>query len=182
LQTFPALKGRAKILRRYASQKMSLNPDPIELRPATPDDSAFLFSVYRSSRLEDLVALNWTSEQIEGFLAKQYEAQERFFKTDYPHAEELVVLRAGDRLGQMMIERGEREIRMVDLALLPEHRNVGIGTHLINGLLAEAEKAGSVFRVQVMRSNPAVNLFERMGLVRTGETGSHYQLEWRRAT
>jgi len=161
---------------------MPLNLDPIELRPATPDDTAFLFSVYRSSRLDDLANLNWTSEQIEDFLAKQYEAQERFFKTDYPHAEELVVLRAGERVGQMLIERGEREIQMVDLALLPDHRNAGIGTYLIGRLLADAEKSGSVFRVQVMRSNPAVALFERLGLVRTGETGSHYQLEWRRAT
>jgi len=158
---------------------MPLNLDPIELRPATPDDGAFLFSVYRSSRLDDLTNLNWTSEQIEDFLAKQYAAQERFFKTDYPHAEELVVLRAGDRVGQMMIERGEREIRMVDLALLPEHRNAGIGTHLVNELLAEAKESGRAFRVQVMRSNPAVALFERLGLVRTSETGSHYQLEWR---
>lgn len=161
---------------------MPLNLDPIELRPATPDDSAFLFSVYRSSRLDDLTNLNWTSEQIENFLAKQYEAQERFFKTDYPHAEELVVLRAGAPVGQMMIERGEREIRMVDLALLPEHRNAGIGSHLIGGLMAEAEKAGTVFRAQVMRSNAAVGLFERLGFLRTGETGSHYQLEWRRGT
>lgn len=161
---------------------MPLNLDPIELRPATPDDTAFLFSVYRSSRLDDLANLNWTSEQIEDFLAKQYEAQERFFKTDYPHAEELVVLRAGETVGQMLIERGEREIQMVDLALLPDHRNAGIGTYLIGRLLADAEKSGSVFRVQVMRSNPAVALFERLGLVRTGETGSHYQLEWRRAT
>jgi ribosomal protein S18 acetylase RimI-like enzyme len=158
---------------------MPLNVDPIELRPATPDDSAFLFSVYRSSRLDDLTNLDWTGEQIEDFLAKQYEAQERFLKTDYPHAEELIVLRAGDRVGQMLIERGERELRMVDLALLPEHRNAGIGSHLIGRLLAEAEKSGSGFRVQVMRTNPAVGLFERLGLVRTGETGSHYQLEWR---
>ena len=161
---------------------MPLNLDPIELRPATPDDTAFLFSVYRSSRLDDLASLNWTSEQIENFLAKQYAAQERFFKTDYPHAEELVVLRAGESVGQLLIERGEREIQMVDLALLPEHRNAGIGTYLIGRLLADAEKSSSVFRVQVMRSNPAVALFERLGLVRTGETGSHYQLEWRRAT
>jgi ribosomal protein S18 acetylase RimI-like enzyme len=161
---------------------MALNLDPIGLRPATPEDSAFLFSVYRSSRLDDLTTLNWTGEQIEDFLAKQYEAQERFCKNDYPHAEELIVLRAGDPVGQMMIERGEREIRMVDLALLPEHRNAGIGTYLIGRLLADAEKSGSSFRVQVMRSNAAVGLFERLGLVRTGETGSHYQLEWRRAT
>ena len=160
---------------------MPLNLDPIELRPATPDDSAFLFSVYRSSRLDDLTNLNWSSEQIEDFLAKQYAAQERFFKTDYPNAEELVVLRAGNRVGQMMLERGEREIRVVDLALLAEHRNAGIGTYLIGKLLADAEKSGSAFRVQVMRSNPAVGLFERLGLVKTGETGSHYQLEWRRS-
>lgn len=158
---------------------MSLTPDSITLRPVMPEDEVFLFEVYCSDRLDELVSLNWPADQRQDFLAKQYAAQQRFFKTDYPQANELVILRAGDRVGRIVVDRGEREIRMVDLALLPEHRNAGIGTHLVNELLAEAKRLGRAFRLQVMRSSPAVELFERLGLLKTGETGSHYQMEWR---
>jgi len=156
-------------------------PQSIALRPPLPDDEAFLFEVYSASRRDDLAGLNWPSEQVHDFLNKQYAAQQRFFRADYPQAHELIVLRSDERIGRLMVERSDREIRLVDLALLPSHRNAGIGTHLIKELISEAKEAGKAFRVQVMRVSQAVNLFERLGFVKVSETGSHYQMEWRAA-
>jgi ribosomal protein S18 acetylase RimI-like enzyme len=151
----------------------------IALRPALPDDEDFLFEVFTSSRIDDLTSLNWPAEQSRDFLVQQYAAQRRFFQMDYPRAESLIVLYEGNRVGTMVVERGDQEIRIVDIALLPPHRNAGIATYLIRELLAEATRSGKVLRAQVIRSSPAVRLLERLGLVKTGETGSHFQLEAR---
>ena len=151
----------------------------IALRPALADDEGFLFELFKIDRGDELTALDWAPDRVVEFLSQQYAAQRRFLQADYPQANQLIILRDSDRIGMIVVERSEQEIRMVDFVLLPDFRNAGIGTHLIKELLAEAAGVGGVFRVQIMRTNPAVELFERLGLVRTGETGSHYQMEWR---
>ena len=55
------------------------------------------------------------------------------------------------------------EIRIIDIALLTLYRNAGIGSGLIEDLLAEAAATGRPVRLQVVRSNPALELYERMG-------------------
>jgi ribosomal protein S18 acetylase RimI-like enzyme len=157
---------------------LSTTLQSLSLRPALDDDEAFLFELFTSDRGDDLAKLDWAPDRIADFLSQQYASQQRFFRADYPHANQLIVLQATERVGTIVVARDEREIRIVDIALLPPSRNAGIGAYVIRELLGEAQKSGRVFRVQVMRANPAVALFERLGLVRTGETGSHYQMEW----
>ena len=68
--------------------------------------------------------------------------------------------------------------RDLDLALLPAYRNAGLGTLLLGKLQAEARQSKKPLRLQVIRFNRAVNLFERLGFVRSSETGTHFQMEW----
>jgi hypothetical protein len=42
----------------------------------------------------------------------------------------------------------------------------------------EAKKADQPLRLQIIRFNRAVNLLERLGFIRTSETGTHFQMEW----
>ena len=160
---------------------MTATLQSIALRPAVLADEEFLFELFTINRSDELKSLDWGPERIEEFLTQQYAAQRRFLQADYPQANQLMILRGSDRLGAIVVERSEQEIRLVDLVLLPEYRNAGVGTLLIKELLAETAGVGVIFRVQIMRTNPAVALFERLGLVKTGETGSHYQMEWRGA-
>ncbi|MDX6303486.1 MAG: hypothetical protein QOI77_455, partial [Blastocatellia bacterium] len=80
--------------------------------------------------------------------------------------------------GRLIVERREHEIRLIDLALLPEHRNNSIGGFLIRKLQNEARQEEKPLRLQVIRFNRAINLFERLGFARTSETGTHFQMEW----
>lgn len=148
-------------------------------RETLPDDEAFLFEVYQSSRGDDLTALGWDAERVRNFLETQYAAQQRFLQAGYPQGEDRIIMLDTQPIGRILVERNEQEIRVVDVALLPQYRNSGIGTYLVRELLAEAARLGKPFRAQVIRSSAAVGLFERLGIVKIGETGSHYQMEWR---
>jgi GNAT superfamily N-acetyltransferase len=158
---------------------LSIDLQSIALRPAESSDEVFLFDLYASSRGDDLAAMGWDAAQIRDFLKTQYAAQQRFFQANYPEADEWMVLLESQAIGRLVVHRTQQEIRVVDIALLPEYRNTGIGTRLLRELLAEAERLRKPFRIQVMRSSAAVTLCERLGLTKTGETGSHYQMEWR---
>jgi GNAT superfamily N-acetyltransferase len=153
--------------------------DSISLRPAATEDAEFLLEVYRSSRGDDLRELGWEEDRVREFLEMQYEAQHRLDESDYQHADDQIVLCAGEPAGRLIVERRDREIRCIELALLPAHRNLGAGTFLVRQLQSEAKRASKPLRLQVIRFNRAVSLFERLGFVRTSETGTHFQMEWR---
>lgn len=157
---------------------MALDPEKLSFRPATVDDEAFLFNLYASSRGDDLRQLEWEEQRINEFLKLQFEAQQRFLENEYRRPDDRIVLMNGEAIGRVLVERRDHEIRGVDVALLPEFRNKGIGSWLITQIQSEASRARKPLRIQVIRFSPAVALLERLGFVRTSETGTHFQMEW----
>ncbi len=153
--------------------------DSISLRSVTDADKDFLLELYQSSRGEDLRGLGWDEDRISEFLSMQHEAQQLFHQTDYLQAVDEIILIEGEPAGRLIVERREHEIRCVDLALLPGHRGAGVGTFLIQRLQEEAGQTNKRLRLQIIRFNRAVTLLERLGFVRTSETGTHFQMEWR---
>ena len=153
--------------------------DSISFRAVADGDEEFLLEVYRSSRGDDLRELGWDEDRIGEFLAMQYEAQKAFFQSDYPEASDEIILLTGRPAGRLIMGRRENEIRCIDLALLPAHRGAGFGTRLIRKLQDEAKQSKRPLRLQVIRFSRAVSLFERLGFVRTSETGTHFQMEWK---
>ena len=152
--------------------------ESITLRPATEDDRDFLLALYKSSRGDDLRGLSWEEERINEFLEMQYEAHQTFLANDHPNLQDQIVLVDGASVGHLAVEQRAEEIRLVDVSLVPEHRQRGTGTLLIQELQAQAAAAQRPLRLQVIRFNRAVTLFERLGFRRTSETGTHFQMEW----
>ena len=153
--------------------------DSISLRSVTDVDKDFLLELYQSSRGDDLRGMDWDEDRISEFLSMQHEAQQLFYQTDYQQAVDEIILIEGEPAGRLIVERREHEVRCVDIALVPGHRGAGVGTFLIQRLQEEAREANKPLRLQVIRFSRAVNLFERLGFVRTSETGTHFQMEWR---
>ncbi len=59
----------------------------------------------------------------------------------------------------------------MDIALLPERRNEGIGTHLLKSLIHESEASGKILSIHVERFNPALRLYERLGFRQKADKG-----------
>jgi ribosomal protein S18 acetylase RimI-like enzyme len=150
----------------------------ISLRPATVDDQEFLLALYKSSRGDDLRGLGWEEERIDDFLEMQYAAYQNFLTSDHPDIQDQIVLSFGEPVGHLAVEHRPEEIRLVDVSLIPEQRQHGTGTLLIQELQTQAAAAKRPLRLQVIRFSRAVGLFERLGFRRTSETGSHFQMEW----
>ena len=130
----------------------------ITLRPVCPDDEVFLFELYSSTRIEEVTAWGWDTEQQEAFLKMQFAAQQQGYRVQFPQATHRIVLLNDCPMGRIITLSGEHEIRLIDIALLPEHRGVGIGTNLIQDILAEAKQTGKTVRLHVSRSNRAIRL------------------------
>ena len=157
------------------------DPAIITLRPEDPRDEAFLYRLYASARAEEIAAWGWDKAQQEAFLKMQFNGQRQSYGWQYPEAERLIILRDEQPAGRMIVHRSDEELLLVDIALLPEHRNLGIGAMLIGSLLDEASLARKPVRLSVERSNPAKRLYERLGFALVGDTGTHFHMEWRPA-
>ena len=84
----------------------------------------------------------------------------------------------GQPAGRLYIAREGDEIRIVDIALLRECCNRGIGTTLLRGLQSEAAAAGKPLRIHVERFNPALRFYERLGFPQIDDQGVYLFLEW----
>jgi len=149
----------------------------IELLPVAPGDREFLYRVYASTRTEELTAVPWDLAQKDAFLRAQFDAQDRWYREHYERASYEVVVIDGEPAGRLYLHRGETEIRIVDIALLPEHRGNGVGTSLLRDLLAEADAAGKRLTIHVERLNPALAWYERLGFSVAEDKGVYLFLE-----
>ena len=149
----------------------------ISLRPASPNDNAFLLQVYASTRQEEMASSGWSPVQQSSFVRMQYDARKYGYEASYPSSENSVISMGGVPAGSLIIFRSSSEIRLVDIALLPEFRSRGIGGEVIRMLISEAGDAGSALRLSVLRSNRARHLYERVGFIVKGGDEMYCEME-----
>ena len=146
----------------------------ITLRPVETLDGGFLFKVYASTRLEEMALVDWTDSQKELFLRMQFNVQRQQYQITYPNAINQIIELNGLPAGRLIVDRIPNETFLVDIALLPEFRNLGLGASILRSLQAEGKK----ITLHVIRSNPAVNLYQRLGFIFVGEEAFYSKMEW----
>lgn len=152
----------------------------VELRPVTEADDQFLLSVYASAREEELAQAEWAEGQKEMFLRWQFDLQRREYDTRFPDAAYHVIWVDDRPAGRIWVGSDDKQIRLLDIALLPEFQNRGVGTALVRGLTAEAAKAGKLLRHMVfVLNNNAERFYERLGFTTIEDLGAYKHMEWR---
>ncbi|PYS86622.1 MAG: hypothetical protein DMF70_01970 [Acidobacteria bacterium] len=124
------------------------------LRPVTDADEEFLLSIYAGSRADELAQAQWAAGQQEAFVKWQFD--------------------------RIWIGRDDRQIRLLDIAILPEFQNRGAGTMLLHRLIDESKRAGKALRHMVfVLNNDAHRFYERLGFVVIEEFGAYKHMEWK---
>ena len=107
----------------------------------------------------------------------QFNAQQQWYQTAYAAAEHQIVELAGQPIGRIILLRQEGGWHLVDISLLSEHRSHGIGCNLMRSLIQECAAAGAILKLQVLKVNPAVRLYQRLGFTITGEDQMYMQMQ-----
>lgn len=147
------------------------------LRPIEPADLPFLARLYASTREEELAVVPWTDDQKAAFLQLQFDAQHAHYQEHFQGASFDVVLVEGRPAGRLYVGRWPREIRIVDISLVAEHRGHGLGTEILRGLFAEGRAARKPVSIHVERFNPALRLYERLGFRMVEDKGIYLLME-----
>jgi ribosomal protein S18 acetylase RimI-like enzyme len=152
---------------------------PVTLRETTAADTDFLAAVYASTRMEELTATDWSDAQKAEFCRMQFTAQDAHYRQHYLTAEFRVIEISGVPAGRLYVDRWAKEIRIMDITLLPEHRGKGVGTRLLRDLQDEAAASGRSLSIHVERFNPALRLYERLDFQLLEDKGVYLLLEWK---
>jgi len=150
----------------------------IDLRTVTEEDNDFLLSVYASTRADEMTRVDWNTEQKEAFLRMQFNAQSQFYIENYPGATFQVITLNDQPVGRLYIHRRENEIRIMDIALLPGYRNLGIGSALLQDILDQGKNLKLPVTIHVEQFNPALRLYKRMGFYPKEDKGVYLLMEW----
>ena len=148
------------------------------MRAVQPADEEFLLGVYAASRADEMALVDWDEAQKMAFLRSQFEAQAAQYHARFPDAEYSIILYKGSPVGRFWIGRTPEQIRLLDIAILPEFQNQGVGAVLLKSLLAESEAAGVPLRHMVFKMNTAaLRFYERFGFSPIEDVGAYIHME-----
>ena len=152
----------------------------VSLRPVTDADQEFLVGVYASTRAAELAQVDWDVSQKDAFIRWQFAMQKQEYDARYPDARYEVILVDDQPAGRIWIGTDDTQIRLLDIALLPEFQNRGAGAFLLRQLIDEAKRAQKPLRHMVFMLNEnAHRFYERLGFVEIEDVGGYKHMEWR---
>jgi GNAT superfamily N-acetyltransferase len=155
--------------------------EQVTLRPVTAADDDFIFSCYASTRAQELAQAPWSPEQKEAFVRMQYTAQKQHYAAEAPHANHDIIYVESTPVGRIFLDRRDNALHILDITVLPQHRNQGTGALLLRRLLDEAGRAGKPVTIYVESFNPSLRFFERLGFLKDHEKGFHLLMKWQPA-
>lgn len=137
----------------------------VTLRPVTPEDEGILLKIYASTREEEMQqATGWSDKQKEIFLRWQLNMQRQDYEKRFPETDYRIILFEGKPAGRLWVGRTREQIRLLDIAILPEFQNRKIGTYLLHNLIKESEETGIPLRHMIYKLNTdARRFYERLG-------------------
>lgn len=148
---------------------LEIEPPPgIALRPARPDDYEFARKLYFGCVGTLLKALGrWD----EAAVAKRFE-------NAYRNRPSQVICLDGSDIGWLQVWWNESRVHLDQVHLVERYRNRGIGSLLIRAAMARAERIGLPLTLDVIRGNPAIALYFRLGFHVVAEDEELFTMRW----
>lgn len=137
------------------------------LRPATNADYSFLRELHRQT-MKRYVEQTWGWNDAE---------QERMFRERFNPAKLRIIVYDGQDVGMVSVGADAEATWIANIQVLPEHQRNGLGTAVIESVLAEARAKRQPVNLTVLKVNPARGLYERLGFRVIGETATHYEMQ-----
>ena len=140
----------------------------MDFRRANQEDYEFAEALYLETMKPNLIELGeWNEREVIANFR-------RLFKPD-----EVRIIRAdGLDAGWLQTAEGDDTINLVQLHLKEQFRSAGIGSRLIRELLRDAKSRKKSVALSVVRNNPALELYRRLGFKIVSSSGYKIHMLW----
>lgn len=142
----------------------------IKRQPAQSEDMEFAREVHHKAYHDTVVKQfgDWDEKM-----------QDKFFESGWNNGlNHEIILCDNKPCGYCSFEETDDGLMLNELVILPEFQNRGIGSKFLKGKIDEAKTKRVSAKLQVLKANRAADLYERLGFVKTGETETHYKMEF----
>jgi ribosomal protein S18 acetylase RimI-like enzyme len=132
----------------------------IKFRLIKPEDFEFLWSLNKLT-FKTYVSQTWGWNE---------DWQRKYFTENFNPDVGKILIFDNAEIGFFSVIEEENETFLVSILILPEFQRKGIGTKLIQDLIAKKTKP---IRLRVLKVNPAQKLYKRLGFKQVSETETH---------
>lgn len=160
------------------TKTIAVNISDITLLPIEEIDEPFLLKLYASTRASEMALVDWSEEQKHQFLRMQFNAQQSHYFENYQEARFDVVKWKNTSIGRLYVEEWVNEVRIIDISLLPDYCNQGIGSYFLKKIIKHASNIKKGVSIHVEKSNPAMRLYKRLGFQKIDEQGIYDLMKW----
>ncbi|MCE9685544.1 GNAT family N-acetyltransferase [Shewanella sp. AS16] len=158
-------------------RKLNL-PDGLHIRPSRPSDRPFLEQLHHATR-EDLQLIQGEKELIESVIEMQFKAQNQGYGDQFPNAMYFIIEKHHEAIGKATLDFGHNEIRLLDIAFLPQARRHGFGKAIIQSFQMAATQACAPLSLTVLKDNLAAQrLYLSLGFRVDSFQEPYYFMAW----
>ena len=141
-------------------------------------DQAFLRELYGTTRAAELAVVPWTDKEKSDFIAMQFAAQHTFYTDQFKNAEFAIITKNNINIGRLYLDQRKDEIRIIDIAILPDYQKMGIGKALLQGVQTQAQELNLPITIHVEKSNPAMSLYKTLDFKFKEDQGVYNLMRW----
>lgn len=158
-------------------QKLTI-PDGLYLRPSTAADKPFLEKLHHSTR-QDLQLIDGEKDFIESIVDMQFKAQTQGYGNQFPNAMYFIIEKHREPIGKATIDFGHNEVRLIDIAFIPQARGKGFGKTVIQSFQIAAAQCGVPMVLTVEQQNwQAKRLYFSLGFLQESVTPPYELMVW----
>jgi N-acetylglutamate synthase-like GNAT family acetyltransferase len=162
---------------------VEISDKSINLYPIEDKDMMILNEIYGSTREKELKqVVYWSDEQKRAFILQQFMAQHEYYQKNYIGAAFYTIQKNKVVIGRLYIHENfqEKGVRIIDITILPNWQNKGIGKGILKDILSKSSKLNRAVSIHVETFNPAMKLYKDLGFEKISETnGVYHLLEWK---
>lgn len=149
------------------------------LRPEVEADAAFRLALFRASRGPGWDQVPLPPDMMTQIMEQQFSLQTQGYASAYPDARLEIIEIDGAPAGRLATHRGDDALHLIDIAVTPERRGLGVGEAILCALMDEAAALSVPVTLQVGVDNPpAQRLYHRLGFVLESVSETHLALRW----
>ena len=109
------------------------------------------------------------------------EAQATGFQEQWVLSEVQIIVLKGTDVGWLQTKTDEDELFLAQIFVDTPFQRRGIGTEVMHTLIAQAEEANKTIALAVVKINPALRLYERLGFQVVDEDNRKFYMRWNRS-
>ena len=134
----------------------------IILRRAIINDLNILDSIHR--------------ENMRGYVEQNYSWNDNLFKHKFI-PDDYIVLQQQEIIGFLKIVPQNNSLYLGEIQIKSTYRNRGIGTTILQCIIDRSSINYQCIWLQVLKGNPAIRLYRRLGFKTFTETKTHYKMQ-----